>query len=142
AMHLQRFDVCLMRVSPHNLAWVRHALLAAKETVRTPILASIHDLKAGAIDDLYALGLADFVRDPLCTEELRARIERLLDGRRYNAGPALAASPTVGETSSTYRALAAGAPGKTEEALCQTILDRSGMELEAFAIASASRCAT
>src|SRR3546814_15833214 len=28
------------------------------------------------------------------------------------------------------------------DALCATILERSGMELEAFAIASASRCAT
>lgn len=142
SMRLQRFDACVMPVSPKNLGWVRTALSAAQGVVHTPILASVNGLRAGAIDDLYALGLADFIRDPVCTEELRARVERQLDTRRYNAAKAAPGQNVVGEALTDYRALAGHMASQSEQALCDTILDRSGMELEAFAVASASRCAT
>lgn len=142
AMVLRRFDACLLPVSAQNLAWVRTTLLAARGTLQTPVLALVHQLKAAALNDLYELGLADFVRDPVCSEELRVRVEHLLDGRRYRVrNPAAAAG--VGETR-RHDYAGAGQTNETsqEQALCADILDRSGHELEAFAVASASRCAT
>src|SRR5690606_28111201 len=120
SMRLQRFDACLVPVSPKNLGWVRTALSAANGIVRTPILASVNGLSAGAIDDLYALGLADFIRDPVCTEELRARVERLLDTRRYNAGKAASGHAVVGETLTDYRAPSRRMDTQLEQALCDT----------------------
>lgn len=138
AMRLRRFDACLLPVAEHNLAWARTALAAATGILHTPVLALVRNLKAGALNDLCALGLADFVRDPLCPEELRARIERLISGRHYHAtGGAMRA--TVDEFAPSYQVT----PGtESQEAICATILDRSGHELDAFAVATASRCAT
>jgi DNA-binding NtrC family response regulator len=142
AMPLQRFDACIIPVSGKNLAWMRTALSAARGVVQTPIIALTDQLKAAALDDLYNLGLADFVRAPLCLEELRVRIEHLLDRRRYTATEtppvaacaSPAADPGVFGGNSIYPLPA--------HVLCDTIQDRSGLELEAFAVASASRCAT
>jgi len=142
AMQLQRFDACLLAVSPKNLGWVRTALSTAQGKLRTPILASVSGLGAVAINDLYGLGLADFIRDPVCTEELRVRIERLLDTRRYNVASAVSGHTVVGEASTAYPSSAGPAVTPSEQAFCDTILNRSGTELEAFAVASASRCAT
>lgn len=85
SMLLRRFDVCLVPVCAHNLAWARTSLLAAQGRLTTPVFALIDQLKAAALNDLYELGLSDFVRTPLCPEELRVRIERLLDERRAGA---------------------------------------------------------
>jgi len=137
-MALRRFDACLLTVSERNLAWARTTMLAARGRLQTPVIALANQLKAPALSDLYELGLADFVRGPVCLEELRTRIERHLDAPRYRAA---AASPAagVGETPSDYIP-----PGTdpTEAALCASILDRSGIELDAFAAATASRSAT
>jgi len=151
AMRLRRYDACLIPVSESNLAWARTCLSAAQGALHTPVLALVRGLKAPALNDLYALGMADFLRAPACTEELRARLERLLDGRRYppaqaasGAGPLLAESPRAqpsGSGADYAFTPCAGGP-QLQEALCATILERSGMELEAFAVASASRCAT
>lgn len=141
AVRLQRFDACLIPVSPQNLGWARMALSAASGVLHTPVLALVRELKAGALNDLYSLGLADFIREPLCTEELRVRIDRLLDARRYNAGRPAQASKALAEASNTYSQPSVSAM-LDENAMHQTILERSGLELEAFAIASASRCAT
>ncbi|MGP1614348.1 MAG: hypothetical protein ACTS5Y_04720 [Pollutimonas bauzanensis] len=136
-MRLRRFDACLLPVAEQNLAWARRALSASRGVLHTPLLALAHQLKAAALDDLYALGLADFIRAPACPHELRARIEHLLDDRRYHV--AVAARGRVGESAPRYQ----GAPGAdTQEAICANILDRSGQELDAYAAASASRCAT
>lgn len=137
-MVLRRFDACLITVSERNLAWVRTSLLAAKGRIRTPLIALAHELKAAALDDLYSLGLADFVRLPVCVEELRTRVERQLDGSSYRPPPVAAGG--LGEARAGYGA-APQAP-VTEDALCASILDRTGLELEAFAAASASRSAT
>lgn len=141
SMHLRRFDVCLLPVTEFNLPWVRTTLSAAKGVVQTPLVALVRGLKAAALNDLYSLGLADFMRDPVCIEELRARIERLLDTRRYLGLPP-AGTSALAETKAGYGAVARNAAKSGQDALCETILERSGMELEAFAIASASRCAT
>lgn len=134
---LRRFDACLLTVSERNLAWARTTMLAARNRLQTPVIALAHQLKAAALTDLYGLGLADFVRGPICLEELRARVERVLDrhGRRAT-GQAPAAA--VKETGLRY----ADRAQATEEALCANILERSGIELDAFAAATASRCAT
>src|SRR5690554_7634915 len=80
---LQRFDVCLLAICETNLVWVRRALLIAQSRLRTPIIGLVRNLKAPAISDLYNLGMADFVREPLCMEEIRIRTERLLDNPRF-----------------------------------------------------------
>ncbi|MYN14824.1 hypothetical protein GSY71_16920 [Pusillimonas sp. TS35] len=162
-MQLRRFDACLLPVAPQNLAWARMTLSAARTTLRTPVVTLCRDLKACALHDLYLLGVADFVRVPVCVEELRVRIERLLDKQRrpapgaaasgvgttapqpavaalYPATQQLASSlPAVAEPSSDYAIISAG---MTARHMCDTILERTGTELEAFAIASASRYAT
>lgn len=133
AMALRRYDACLLRVDEHNLAAWRTMLSAGYGRPGAFLIAYAHDLRAKAIQDLYALGVSDFIRPPFCAESLRARIERLLDmggGRMRMLG------------------LAEGAPEYEDDqvldeaGLCATILRRSGMELEAYAIASASRSAT
>jgi DNA-binding NtrC family response regulator len=141
SMRLRRFDACLLPVAGHNLGWARTALLAARGAMHTPVLALVHNLKAAALNDLYSLGLADFIRVPICTEEVRVRVERLLDDRRYLAlvGPP---SVALGEAQGSYSGVANPLVPTGQEAICATILDRSGAELEAFAVASASRCAT
>ncbi len=140
-MQLRRYDVCLIPVSESNLAWARTALQAAQTVLQTPVMGLVRQLKAAALNDLYTLGLADFVRDPICAEELRVRIEQLLDERRYPVREPLTSSSAVGESQAPYPT---AGPGETpqENALCASILGRSGHELEAYAIATASRCAT
>ncbi len=138
SMRLRRFDTCLLPVAEHNLAWARKALSAAQGIVQTPVLALAYNLKAAALNDLYDLGLADFIRSPACSEELRARIEHLLDSKRYPA--AIVAAPAgVAESAARYQGVC---DTTGQEAICATILDRTGHELDAFAAASASRCAT
>ncbi|HEY9281159.1 MAG TPA: hypothetical protein VIP51_13885 [Eoetvoesiella sp.] len=143
-MLLRRFDVCLLPVSEANLGWVRTTLSAAQGVLKTPVLALVHQLKAAALNDLYGLGLADFVRDPLCPEELRVRVERILDTGRYSLrdiNPAFQAVASLKETLPQYP-VSGTLTDVSESALYANILQRSGLELEAFAVASASRCAT
>ncbi len=142
---LRRFDACLIPVSEQNLAWLRTSLQAAQAELQTPVFALVRGLKAAALDDLYNLGLADFVRAPLCTEELRVRVERLLAARRYFAPESAAAASCpqrLREKRPSCSNVPAKPPPRTEDELCSTILERTGLELDAFAIASASRSAT
>lgn len=143
AMLLRRYDVCLVPISEANLAWARTSLLAARGRLSTPIMALVGKLKAAALNDLYELGLDDFTREPLCPEELRVRIERLLDERRAPA-TSWAATPTshqVSEKAGSYSSHGP-LPAPDESLLCSTILERTGLELDAYAAASASRSAT
>ena len=141
-MLLRRFDVCLLPVSEHNLAWARTSLLAARGRLETPVFALIDQLKAAALNDLYELGLHDFVRTPMCPEELRVRIERLLDEKKpaLRAWPPPVAAPAPGVKEPVGPHHAGQAPDETT--LCSTILERTGLELDAYAAASASRNAT
>src|SRR5690606_26900140 len=120
------------------------SLLAAQGRLTTPVFALIDQLKAAALNDLYELGLSDFVRTPLCPEELRVRIERLLDERRAGAmawpvlpvgGPRAVSEPCEPPA---YNEPASSA---CETLLCSTILERTGLELDAYAAATASRSA-
>jgi len=141
-MVLRRYDACLLPVSEQNLGWVRTALLAAKGRVRTPLVAVVHQIKAPALDDLFRLGLADFVRDPLCFEELRARIEHLLDRGPYRGAPDRDPSIHLNEGKALDYPRRAEVDRTLETDLCDNILERSGGELDAYAHASASRCAS
>ncbi|MFA5520687.1 MAG: helix-turn-helix domain-containing protein [Castellaniella sp.] len=97
---LRRFDVCLLGVGQANLPHVRQVLMAARHRVQTPIMGLLDALKAPAINDLYHLGMADFVREPCCLEELRVRAERMLARHRTAA---TAPSPGgVGEAAVQY----------------------------------------
>jgi CheY-like chemotaxis protein len=78
AMSLRRFDVCLLPVAAETLGWTRTALSCARADLYTPLVALTRGLRAAAVQDLLMLGVQDFVREPLCAEELRVRLERLV----------------------------------------------------------------
>jgi hypothetical protein len=88
AMSLRRFDACLLPVAPDTLGWTRTALSCARDGLHTPLIGLARGLKAPAVEDLLALGMRDFVRDPLCPEELRVRLDRVASGRRHSASDA------------------------------------------------------
>ena len=112
AMSLRRYDAVLISVSPATLAWSRLLLSASKGSVSTPLIAIVSDLKATALNDLFALGVADV---------LRAEPEK----PGFTVAPALVTPNSV-----------------SEEALSDSILGRSGAELDAFAVAAAAAHAT
>lgn len=131
ALTLGRYDACLIHVDGAGLARWRVALASMRRPA-THLLAYAVGLHARAIHDLYALGVADFVRPPFCAEDVRARIEHLLDG-------AVLSAPQLAEHEPAYGCSAATVD---EGSLCDTILQRSGVELEAYAAAVASRQAS
>lgn len=71
---LRRYDIALLPVSMETLAWTRQALGAIPRGPFIPILGIFTDMRSAAIQDLLELGMRDFVRMPICPEELRARI--------------------------------------------------------------------
>lgn len=141
AKHLSSYDACILLVSPQNLSWARTALVAANGLLKTPVVVIARELKAAALDDLYKYGVHDFVRDPLCFEELRVRLERALKSRDY---PLESTAPHsyVSEDRGDYEHVLFNPTALSLDAFCENILDRSGIEIEAFAAASASRSAT
>lgn len=159
ATHLQRYDVCLLAVGQENLAWIRQALLAAGSELRTPVIGLVRNLKAPAIGDLYNLGMADFVREPLCVEEVRIRTERLLGYSRripdsVYTGMAVSRSGALHDQRKCYQPSDAShavatpfAPSDIKNDDQGSVSDpdavrrASDLALEAFARASASQCA-
>lgn len=77
ATALMRFDVCVLAVTPATLGWARTALAAARSTLRTPVVGYTRDLRAVGLQDLFDLGMADFVTAPFSLDELRMRWQRL-----------------------------------------------------------------
>lgn len=77
AIALMRFDVCVLAVTPATLGWARTALAAARGTLRTPVLGYTSDLRAVGLQDLFELGMADFITPPFSVDELRMRWQRL-----------------------------------------------------------------
>jgi hypothetical protein len=113
AMSLRRFDACLLPVTPDTLGWTRTALSCARQSLHTPLIGLARGLKAAAVEDLLALGMRDFVRDPFCLEELRVRVDRVASGRpaRADAGElerrkARCSEPCADETAVVERATA------------------------------------
>lgn len=74
AVGLRRYDLVLMPVSMETLTWTRQALGAIPRGPFIPMLGIFKDLRSAAIQDLLELGMRDFVRIPICPEELRARV--------------------------------------------------------------------
>lgn len=126
---LRRFDACVMPVSACNLSWARQVLSAATPSLHTPVIGLLERLTAPAIDDLYRSGMADFLRHPLCHEELRVRISRLVSHRTMSPG------------GSSYSGQPAAPLRVSESEAGATPYETGDHELEAFAIASATRCA-
>lgn len=141
AQQLCSYDACIVFVSQDNLAWARTALSAAQGLLDTPVLVIAKQLTAPALNDLYAAGASDFIRDPLCLEELRMRLERLLMPRHYNDA-ALKVPAQIAERTGAYVPLPSTAALISTEDFCSNILKRSGNEIDAFAVASATRSAT
>lgn len=77
ALQLKRYDVCLLPVTLDTLGWTRLALASAGDALRTPVIGLVRDLRAGGLRDLLSLGMADFLRHPVCPEELKIRLALL-----------------------------------------------------------------
>jgi len=71
---LRRYDVCVVPVSHATLAWSRLTLASIPRGPFTPLMGVFNQLKSAAMQDLMDLGMADFVRVPICPEEFRARL--------------------------------------------------------------------
>lgn len=74
ALGLKRYDVCLVPVTLATLGWTRMALAGAGDSMATPLLGVARAMTAAGMQDLLSLGLADFLRVPVCAEELKTRI--------------------------------------------------------------------
>ncbi|MGO3889373.1 MAG: hypothetical protein ACTJHW_00225 [Paenalcaligenes sp.] len=139
AMPARRFDACLLSVGQHNLAFVRKSLFFAQQSFQTPLFCLVEDLKATAMGDLLTLGVADFLRAPMCLEELRTRIYMLKRVRQTTH--ALHDKATTAYYAMDLDKVGAG-HSVEEDHLCATILQQSGATLEAYAAAVATRYAT
>lgn len=139
SMQLRRYDACMLRVTPANLGWARTALFASQHVSPTPFIAVVDQLKSGAISDLYHAGVVDFITLPYCTQELRARVLHMLDTRR--TPPPEAGACRVADPPLAYPPVLPGIPD-IDQSICDSILERSGAELEAYAVALAARNAT
>jgi DNA-binding NtrC family response regulator len=137
-----RYDAGLVYVDETSLGAWRMALAAQAGHQPASLIIYAVGLRAQAIHDLLALGATDFMQPPFCIEELRARVEHHL---LRPLTPSIAETPPGYSTPVPEHAglpLVAGSPSATETRLCDTILDRSGAELEAYAISLATQRAT
>jgi len=143
-----RYDAGLLYVDEASIRAWRTALTALGGRVPAVLLIYAVGLRAPAIRDLMALGAADFLRPPFCPEELRTRLDQALNRLspsciaehvpQYGVcEPPPAASPRRPRAPSPAPPVTAA-----EIAFCDTILDRSGSELEAYAVAVAMQRAT
>jgi DNA-binding protein Fis len=57
-----------------TIAWTRQALAAIPRGPFIPLVGVLKEMRSAAIQDLLEMGLTDFVRLPICTEEFRARL--------------------------------------------------------------------
>ncbi len=156
AMARGRYDAGLLYVDASSIRDWRTALAALASRLPAVLLVYAVGLRAQAVRDLMALGVADFLRPPFCPEELRARLDHALNllaptrfceqGPVYGAGLSGSGLSGAGAVSLSPRVLSAGTPEppvtESEIAFCNTILDRSGNELEAYAVAVAMQRAT
>lgn len=135
AMSLRRFDVLLLAVCPANLAWIRTSLQWARGKVGTPIMALAHELRAPALNDLFSLGVGDFLRDPCCFEELRARCQHLLVRQNGFMAEAVTGAPASVLTAN-HAYLPPSVSGLQASAVNESTTLRD--ELESYAMAAAA----
>lgn len=121
-LQLKRYDACLLPVTLETLGWTRLALAHARETLETPLIGISRDLKAVGLQDLLALGMADFLRDPVCPEELKIRLAQL--GACPPAGPAPdAAGCLLGHPAPTRKRVP---PGRIDKMVQELLAPSSG----------------
>ena len=145
-----RYDAGLMYVDESSLREWRTALASQAGRLSSVLLIYAVGLRAQAIRDLLALGVADFLRPPFCPDELRARLDQALN--RLAPSNIAEHLPSYGDRPpgvSSGRGRPSGAASgqeppvsEAERTFCDTILDRSGSELEAYAVAVAMQRAT
>ena len=148
-----RYDAGLLYVDESSIRDWRTALAALAGRPPAVLLVYAVGLRAQAVRDLLSLGATDFVRPPFCPEELRARLDHALNrlapariaehlpaygaGLSVSVGAPVAADPRIPPAGALAPPVTA-----SELAFCDTILDRSGGELEAYAVAVAMQRAT
>lgn len=106
AMMFRRFDAVLVELDPQGLGWFRRALVNVGRQGGTPIVVLATDIRAPALNDLFSLGMADFVRLPDCLEELRLRVSRIM----AHQGPIDHDSPAQDDSSASLSAAHPDAP--------------------------------
>lgn len=143
-----RYDAGLMYVDESSLRQWRTALAAVVTRPPTPLLVYAVGLRSQAIGDLLELGISDFMRPPFCPEELRARIQH-----RLGSMPALQMAENTGSYGATPKTMPAAGKNRNrtgmtgiatpnEAEFLENILERSGNELEAYAVSLAMQQAT
>ncbi len=137
---LLRFDACLIPIEEATLVSTRRALSAVLGSVPVPVFGLVRSIKAAAITDLLQLGMADYVREPLCLDDLRARINRHRLCAGFQGGAESEQSGRIHYRVQECQDLVLH-PGPTERRLSQTILQQEGTTLDAYAAAVASRYA-
>lgn len=145
AMARGRYDAAVMYVNEATLGAWRMALAAHSGGLPAALIVYADGLRPQAVQDLLALGASDFMSPPFCPEELRTRIENLL--MRQTLAQVSESGPDYGRGAGvppgTRAADAGEAEGNAfEAALCGNILERSGAELEAYAVALATQRAS
>lgn len=134
-----RYDSVLIYVDQNTISAWRTALSIAHNNT-PPIVIYAANLKSQALHDFLHLGAADFISPPFNSEELRTRLENIGNKRPINH---------IAEDITTYDTKPISPKTKqptkavvTTDTMCDSILDYSGAELEAFAISMASQQAT
>ena len=94
AVTLKRYDACLMPVEP-AAGLDPHRLAAGAAGLATPILVLVDGMKASAIEDLLALGAADFISEPVCLEGLRVRLRHQLLSAAWGLAAASLEEPAL-----------------------------------------------
>lgn len=132
-----RYDAALIYVNSASISQWRAALSNSASKISIPLIIYADNLKAQTLKDFLDLGVSDFISPPFTGDELRIRIE--------NA--AMRVSNTLLEEkkpnySNYVKTMAPQPITALEQSLCESILDKSGTELEAYAIALASQKST
>jgi len=80
---LRRYDVAILPVSYASLSWTRMSLasVARQHALPIPLLALVEGLRAPAIQDLFELGVADFLREDACLDDLGVRLAQMACAR-------------------------------------------------------------
>jgi len=78
-LSMRRYDTAILPISYASLSWARTALAGAvcRYALPIPLLALVEGLRAPAIQDLFALGVADFLREDSALEDLRVRLTQM-----------------------------------------------------------------
>jgi len=102
-VQLRRYDALLLPASLTTLGWTRQALASAPRGPLIPIIGVLDDLRSGAILDLLALGMTDFVTTQTGGQSFRARLISAISRAPKALGvrepmQGFTATPTIGLT--------------------------------------------